>query len=378
MAEAAINVLQADQASDSESGASVDYYQTKVLHLAGSVESKFLFDLSLMYCKTSWEALTPAFPNSWLAVVTPEKMWYFTQDFETATTKGKPLSEKAALEKLKEMKMDVVIPHMFCNEGMTTYRKYMTDLNIKLMGNPAEVCAVAGHKQRTKDVVGKAGVRVPQGVFIKDIKDAPKTFAFPCIVKPVDTDNSVGVTFCKTQQEYEAALPEVFKVSPGKQVMVEEYIPGEEVRCALIEQKDGSLRALPKIRYILETPIRGVAQKLVMNEKKEIKGYATKPSQTECPAKLDKKKHAAIEEAAKKAHEALGCELYSLYDFRVNEKEVVMLEACLFCSFSPKSVLPTLARKEDINAIEFFHNMLEVRLSRDNAEKEVIEAKASS
>jgi len=359
MADAA--VYNNDQSSDTESGASLR--DLKVLHLVGSVESKFLYDLSLLYCKTSWEALTPEFPSSYLAVVNPEKKWFISQPdkFENATH-SEPLEEKDALETLQGMSFDCVIPHMFCTEGMTTYRKHMTDIGIPIMGNPADVCATANHKELTKAAVRKAGVRVPNGKFLKKRSDAPATFDFPCVVKPCDLDNSVGVTFCQNEEEYHAALDKVFKLTSD--VLIEEYIAGEEVRCAIIETKDGGLRALPKIRYILDVPIRGVAQKLVLGENKEIKGYATKPEQTECPAILDKKTHLALEEAAKKAHKALGCELYSLYDFRVNEKEVVMLEACLFCSFSPKSVLPTLARKENISAVDFFRNMVEIRLSR--------------
>lgn len=346
--------------SDSESGASLG--EVKILHLVGSVESKFLYDLSLLYCKTSWETLTPEFPNSWLAVVTPERQWYITQTFENATSSVEPLVETKALRRLKKMNFDTVIPHMFCNEGMTTYRKHMENIGIKIMGNPSHVCAAANHKQTTKDIVGKAGVRVPRGLFLKDISEAPEDFDYPCVVKPCDLDNSVGVTFCENQAEYKAALEKVFELT--NDVLVEEYIAGEEVRCAVIETKEGGLRALPKIRYILDVPIRGVAQKLVLGEDKEIKGYATKPEQVECPAILSDKTNQQLEEAARKAHEALGCQLYSLYDFRVTAEEVVMLEACLFCSFSPNSVLPTLARKENISGVEFFRNMLEVRLSR--------------
>lgn len=336
----------------------------RILHLVGSVESQFLYDLSLLYCKTSWETLTPEFPNSWLAVVTPQRQWYITKTFENATSTVEPQSEEHALKTLAGMGFDCVIPHMFCTEGMTTYRQHMEDIGIKLMGNPSKVCANANHKQLTKDIVSKAGVRVPHGLFLKDISEAPQNpdFGYPCVVKPCDLDNSVGVTYCQNQEEYSKALEKVFELTSD--VLVEEYIKGEEVRCAIIETKEGGLRALPTIRYILDVPIRGTAQKLILTDDKKIQGYATKPEQTECPAKLNEKSHLALVEAAKKAHEALGCQLYSLFDFRVTDTEVVMLEACLFCSFSPKSVLPTLARKENITAVEFFRNMLEIRLSR--------------
>lgn len=334
--------------------------QTKILHLAGSVESKFLFDLSLMYCKTSWEELTKEFPNSFLAIVTTDKRWYITQEFENAMELVAPISESEALEQLKELGIDAVIPHMFCYEGMTTYRELMEKAGLKIMGNPSKVCDIAHHKQKTKTALRKASIRVPNGVYLTDISEAPEEFPFPCVVKPCDLDNSVGVTFCETKEQYQAALEHVFTLS--KEILVEEYIPGEEIRCAVIETADKGLRALPMIKYHLDVPIRGTAQKLILAEDKTIKGYATKPHQVELPAKLNADQKAKIEATAKLAHKALGCELYSLYDFRVNEKEVVVLEACLFCSFSPKSVLPTLARAEGISATSFFQSLLEIRL----------------
>jgi len=349
--------------SDSENTLSSvqDPSQQTILHLAGSVESQFLFDLSLMYCKTSWETLTKVWTNSWLAVVTPDKTWYIVQKFDNAVS-TEPYTQEQALKKLKSLDINAVVPHMFCNEGMTTYRALMEEQGYKLMGNNSKVCAIASHKERTKEVLRKSNVRVPDGVHLTKRSDAPQTFRFPCIVKPCDLDNSVGVSYCETQEEYEAALDHVFTLT--SQVLIEEYIAGDEVRCGIVETKDNGLRALPMIKYLLTTKIRGAAQKLITTEDKKIQGFATKASQTELPAKLSETTKQRIEQAAKDAHAALGCELYSLFDFRVNEKEVVLLEACLFCSFSPKSVLPTLARAENTNAVEFFQNMLEVRLSK--------------
>lgn len=352
----------ADNNASSSDSESTTRQEPVILHLAGSVESQFLFDLSLLYCKTSWGALTKVWTNSLLAVVTPDRKWYISEHFENAVESNEACSQEEALRRLKGMNISAVVPHMFCNEGMTTYRSLMEDAGFKLMGNPSDVCANASHKEKTKELMRKAGVRVPDGVYIKSIEEAPETFAFPCIVKPCDLDNSVGVSFCSNQEEYRAALEHVFTLT--QEVLVEEYITGEEVRCGIIETKEGGLRSLPMIKYLLETPIRGTAQKLILTDDKKIQGYATKPSQTELPANLSPELHSKIEEAAKQAHAAMGCQLYSLFDFRVNETEVVLLEACLFCSFSPKSVLPTMARAENINAVDFFQNMLEVRLSK--------------
>ena len=63
-----------------------------------------------------------------------------------------------------------------------------------------------------------------------------------------------------------------------------------------------------------------------------------------CPADVDEALWAKVEAGAKRAHVALGCRDYSLYDVRVSPSgEVAFLEACLYCSFAPRSVVVLMA-----------------------------------
>ena len=71
-----------------------------------------------------------------------------------------------------------------------------------------------------------------------------------------------------------------------------------------------------------------------------MKGFHSRAAKQEevVPAQMDGKLFAKLSDAAKKAHVALGCQDYSLYDFRVDDKgEVYCLEGSLYCSFAPNS-----------------------------------------
>merc|ERR1712050_702937 len=64
------------------------------------------------------------------------------------------------------------------------------------------------------------------------------------------------------------------------------------------------------------------------------------------------------------------CRHYSLYDLRISAdtEEPYILEAALFCSFSPLSVIPAMAQhagREDLKHPNLFHSFLE----REAAEK---------
>jgi len=90
---------------------------------------------------------------------------------------------------------------------------------------------------------------------------------------------------------------------------------------------------------------------------------AKKDGDRQCPADLSSEIHSRIDEAVKKAHQTLKCRHYSLFDIRISEDGwPYILEACLFCSFSPLSVIPAMAAqsgREDLRHPNFFHSILE-------------------
>jgi D-alanine-D-alanine ligase len=133
-------------------------------------------------------------------------------------------------------------------------------------------------------------------------------------------------------------------------VIVEEYIElGREVRCGIIV-KDGELVGLPLEEYLVNShkPIRNYADKLKQGDdgnlyltaKDNIKAWIVN---THDP--ITQK----VQEVAKKCHQALGCRHYSLFDFRIDPNgEPWFLEAGLYCSFAPKSVISSMAKAAGI------------------------------
>merc|ERR1712032_351579 len=102
-------------------------------------------------------------------------------------------------------------------------------------------------------------------------------------------------------------------------VVVDEYIAGREVRAACIEEADGSLTVLPKIEYFLED-IRTTAHKLATDGGKLTANAiraAKRNGDRQCPADLSPALHERINAMVVKAHRAMRCRHYSLYDLRV-------------------------------------------------------------
>lgn len=161
----------------------------------------------------------------------------------------------------------------------------------------------------------------------------------------------------------------MFHVSSLCQQICEEYIAGREVRCALVEEDDGSLTMLPMTEYILED-IRTSAHKLAVNENGcplvTSAAIVKTDGDRHCPPQgLDDTTCNAIYSMACKAHTALGCTDFSLYDIRINDQGTpYFLEACNFCSFSPKSSMVSMCNVAGRPHPEVFHMVMERAISR--------------
>ena len=95
--------------------------------------------------------------------------------------------------------------------------------------------ALAMHKERAKVILTAAGVPVPEGV-TADRRAAAERHLVPppYVVKPVNEGSSVGVIIVREERTHppQELLREDWAF--GDQVLVEKYIPGRELTCAVM------------------------------------------------------------------------------------------------------------------------------------------------
>ncbi|QLE44578.1 D-alanine--D-alanine ligase [Nostoc sp. C052] len=325
----------------------------RILHLVGSAYNDFYCDLSRLYAQDCLAATAERSHYDFqIAYITPDRQWRFPPSLsreDIADTK--PMTLFDAIEFITAQNIDLVLPQMFCIPGMTHYRALFDLLKIPYVGNTPDIMAIAAHKGRAKAIVEAAGVKVPRGELLRQ-GDVP-TITPPAIVKPASSDNSLGVVLVKDVTDYNVALKQAFEYA--SEVIVEEFIElGREVRCGIIV-KDGDLVGLPLEEYQVNSndkPIRNFADKLKQTDdgnldcaaKDNIKAWIVDPNDP-----ITEK----VQQVAKKCHQALGCRHYSLFDFRIDPKgEPWFLEAGLYCSFAPKSVISCMAKAAGISVNE--------------------------
>jgi D-alanine-D-alanine ligase len=335
----------------------------RILHLAGSAVSEFYSNLSCLYAQDCLDHTADVDSYKfYVAYISPDRKWHFPASLSaTAIEAAQPVSISTAISILIDLQVDLVLPQMFCVPGMTEYRNFFDLLQIPYLGNTAAVMALASDKAKTRAVVAAAGVDVPRGEVLR--RGAKPSIELPIVVKPLNADNSLGVTLVENAADLEKALQTALNYTD--EVLVEKFIErGREVRCGIIVQEN-KLVCLPLEEYALSNsqPIRSYADKLRQGDdgsldfaaKDHTKSWIVDPSDS-----VTQKVWAMAE----KCHVALGCRHYSLFDFRIDPQgNPWFLEAGLYCSFAEKSVLSIMARSAGIPLHEFFRSMLKNALS---------------
>ena len=202
-------------------------------------------------------------------------------------------------------------------------------MGIRYTGTGYLGSALAMYKSMTKQIFSNNGIRMARGkVYSKAEKaDIAGDFSLPVIVKPVSGGSSIGVTKAETKEELQKAIGEAMRYED--EILVEEFIEGREFSCGVLGET-----ALPIVEIIPNEGFYDYEHKYQAGKTKEV-----------CPAELDEENTRKIQEAALRAHKALGLNVYSRVDFILGKDDgIYCLEANTLPGMTPTSLLPQEAQ----------------------------------
>ncbi len=210
--------------------------------------------------------------------------------------------------------------------------------------------ALAIHKQRAKVVMRDAGVAVPDGI-VADRRDAASRHLLPppYVVKPVNEGSSVGVIIVREDRTHPPQEIGREDWAYGDQVMVEKYVAGRELTCAVMGD-----RALGVI------DIRPATGLFYDYDAK----YAAGGSVHVLPADLKPNIYQQVQHLALTAHQALGCRGVSRADLRYDDTpggsgELVVLEVNTQPGMTATSLVPEIAAHAGFSFGELVQWMVE-------------------
>lgn len=238
-------------------------------------------------------------------------------------------------EVLMRLRPDVVFNALHGHWGEDgTVQGVLETLAIPYTHSGVLASALAMHKERSKAVFRAAQIPVAESRIV-GIEEAASRHPMPppYVVKPVAEGSSVGVFIVRAGSN--GPVQDLLKhrdLFGGGQVMVERFIPGRELTCAVMgDVALGVIDIVPAVGGFYDYTAK----------------YAPGGSDHILPARIPAEVYRNVQRWSLAAHQALGCRGVSRADWRYNdlgpEPELVLLEVNTQPGMTGTSLVPELA-----------------------------------
>ena len=251
---------------------------------------------------------------------------------------------------LKTIKPDVALNVLHGRPGEDgTLQGLLEILAIPYTHSGVMASAVAMQKDTAKVLLNAAGVPVPDGLVASRFEVAKKHLLVPpYVIKPIAEGSSVGVFVVQPDHAHPPQELNRDDWTFGERVLVEKYIPGKELTCAVMgEEALGVIEIVPMVRFY----------------DYEAK-YAPGGSKHILPAPVSSFVYQLARRLAVTAHKALGCRGVSRADFRYDDSiegtgGLVCLEVNTQPGMTETSLVPELAAHAGVTFDELVRWMVE-------------------
>ncbi|MDX8534943.1 D-alanine--D-alanine ligase [Mesorhizobium sp. VK25A] len=236
---------------------------------------------------------------------------------------------------LAELKPDVAFNALhgpFGEDG--TIQGILEYLAIPYTHSGVLASALAMNKEQAKKIAKASGIPVAESKVVNRFAVQNKhPMKPPYVVKPVNEGSSFGVVIVHEGQSHPPQVIGSTEWQYGEIVMVERYIHGRELTCAVMgDVALGVCEIIPTGHSFYDYDSK----------------YVPGGSKHEIPAKISPNIYQKIQTLALKAHLAIGCRGVSRSDFRYDDRhsengEVVWLEVNTQPGMTPTSLVPEIA-----------------------------------
>jgi len=247
--------------------------------------------------------------------------------------------------------VDVVLPILhgpFGEDG--TVQGLLELAGVPYVGAGVAASALCMDKDLFKAVLRDRGIPVARNATLRDGDDATHPFPYPVFVKPARLGSSVGISKVHDESELVPAV-ELARLHDDK-VLIEEGVPGVEVECGVLGNRD---------------PIASVVGEIVAHA--EWYDFSAKYDEggmdLVIPARISPTADERVRELAVESFVATECEGMARIDFFVRpDDEVVVNEINTIPGFTSTSVYAKLFEATGIPYEELLDRLIALALER--------------
>lgn len=264
-----------------------------------------------------------------------------------------------------DQKVDVVFPILHGPMGEDgTIQGLLKLANIPFVGAGVLGSAVGMDKDVMKRLLRDAGLPIGKYITIRSHQDRPtfdditKELGLPCFVKPANLGSSVGINRVDNEEQYHKALDEAF--SFDHKVIIEEFIEGREIECAVLGNEDPKASMPGEISF---------THSFYSYEAKYLDDQGYK---IDIPANITDEQINAVQKMAIDTFQTLECEGFARVDvFLTKDGRLLVNEINTIPGFTQISMYPKLWEASGIAYADLIDQLLQLAIARFKKEGEI-------
>jgi D-alanine-D-alanine ligase len=240
-----------------------------------------------------------------------------------------------------------------------TVQELLEILGIPYTGPGVAACVRCMDKVVAKHEIRQAGVATPDWVAFNAtafrelgaadaLEDIEAQLGFPLVVKPAAQGSALGVKFAPSRDDVPEALVAAF--SYDDRVLFERYVNGRELAVGVLDTEPLPIvEAIPKQEDFFNFEAR----------------YEIGRTTYVCPAELSGEETGAVQDAARRTYETLGCSGFARVDLILGEDGVPqVLEVNAIPGLTDTSLFPQAAEAAGLSFEDLVARILELALAR--------------
>jgi len=242
-------------------------------------------------------------------------------------------------------------------------------LQIPYTGSSPFTLSLCIDKIRVKKLLNYHNIPTPLWDYAYTMDDDLRSdFKYPLIVKPANTDNSIGITndsVVTTDKQLKKQMEKIIK-EIGRPALIEEYIEGDEYDVSIVGSEEDDLRVLPLSRSVFDKMPKGYWHIYPFEAK-----WSTDPVYDKCitiqrpPKNISRRLASLISEIALDTYNILDCHDYGRVEVRVDKNgNPYVLELNPNPSINIGDCVPNCAKLTGQDYGEFIEDIIRMAIKR--------------
>ncbi len=241
-------------------------------------------------------------------------------------------------------------------------------LQIPYTGSNPFTLALCIDKIRVKKLLAYHDIPTPNWDYAYTMDDEiDDELKYPLIIKPGNTDNSIGITNDSVVTNKRQLMKQLEKiiVKLGRPALIEEYIEGDEYDVSILGSDESDLRVLPLSRSIFDKMPKGYWHIYPFKAKWEEDPIYQKIMIQRPPKNISKRLTSLISEISLDTYNILDCHDYGRVEIRVDKNgNPYVLELNPNPSINLNDCVPACAEMVGMNYGDFLEDIIRMAIKR--------------